>query len=239
MNEATDVWPEPVEGAPLTERAGAELALAAALREVSDFARSLVPAGSVRAAYEGDLVTDARRLTALAGRALAAAIVVERIDGTPWPALAEATGEELAAARDRWGPAVERWEVAAEQAAVQARAGAGEPGPVLADLDDWLVRHREPGDPDVGDRPVSAALGRMDPLHELLHLAAVRRRLAALHDGSPPTGRLLALVEREAALEDHLAATADDADRPDHERAAERAHTIATHLRARLGHEGG
>ncbi|HZG91770.1 MAG TPA: hypothetical protein VEZ42_16270, partial [Pseudonocardia sp.] len=88
-----------------------------------------------------------------------------------------------------------------------------------------------------GEHPVSDALGRMDPLHELLHLAAVRRRLAGLHDGSAPPRQLLALVEREAVLEEHLATTADAADRPDHERAADRARTMAAHLRARTDGE--
>lgn len=235
MDEAIDVWPEPVDGAPLTARAGAELALAAALRDVSDFARSIVPAGSVRTSYDGGLAADARKLVTLAHQALAAAIVVERVDGTPWPAIASATGEELSEAHDRWEAVVRRRVTAAEQAAGRAAADADEPGPVAAELDRWLVHHREPGEPDTGQRPVSDALGRMTPGHELLHLAAVRRRLAALHAGAPPPGQLLALVEREAVIEEHLAATADAADRPDHERAADRAHTVAAHLRARLG----
>jgi hypothetical protein len=242
MTEASDVWPEPVEGAPLTARAAAELAMAAAVREVSDFARSLVPTGSVRAPYGGRLVADARQLTALAGRALAAAIVVERLDGTPWPDIAGAAGEEPQATRDRWEPVVERWDADAEQAAVPGAPDDPDdpPRPVeaaIAELDAWVARHREPGEPAAGEHPVSAALGRMDPFHELLHLAAVRRRLAALHGGSAPPAPLLALVEREAALQDHLASTADPADRPDHERAADRARTMAAHLRARTDGE--
>lgn len=237
MTEASDVWPEPVEGAPLTARAAAELALAAAVREVSDFARSLVPAGSVRVPYSGRLVSDARQLTALAGRALAAAIVVERIDGTPWPAIAEAAGDEPRAARARWEPVVERWDVDAEQAAVPGPDDADDPPRPLeaavAELDAWVVHHREPAEPATGEHPVTDALDRMDPFHELLHLAAVRRRLAAQHGGSAPPAQLLALVERETVLEDHLASTADPADRPDHERAASRARTMAAHLRAR------
>jgi hypothetical protein len=239
MTEASDVWPEPVEGAPLTARAGAELALAAAVREVSDFARSMVPTGSVEAAYNGRLVAEARQLTALAGRALAAAVVVERIDGTPWPDIGHATGEDPRAARAHWEPTVERWTTAAEQAAVPGATGSEDrPAPVeavLSELDAWVVRHREEPAPE--ERPVSAALGRMDPLHELLHLAAVRRHLAASHDGSAPPGQLLALVEREAVLQEHLAATADAVDRDDHEQAASRARTMAAHLRARTGGE--
>ncbi len=242
MTEASDVWPEPVEGAPLTARAVAELDLAGALREVSDFARSLVPTGPVRDHYDGRLVADARQLTALAGRALAAAVVVERTDGTPWKTLARSTGEDPKTARAHWEPVVERWEVATEQAAIPAAAGDPDDPPVpveavVAELDAWVVRHRRPGDPVGGEHPVRDALGRMDPLHELLHLAAVRRRLAALHAGSSPPGQLLALVEREAVLEEHLAATADAADRPDHERAANRARTMAAHLRARTDGE--
>ncbi|MCO1654101.1 hypothetical protein [Pseudonocardia humida] len=242
MTEVSDVWPEPVEGAPLTARAAAELALAAAVREVSDFARSMVPTGSVRDRYDGLLIADARQLTALAGRALAAAVVVERTDGTPWPAVAQATGEDPRAVRARWEPAVERWETAAEQAAIPVAADDADDPPVateavIAELDAWVVRHREPHDPATGEHPVSAALGRMDPLHELLHLAAVRRRLAALHDGTSPPEQLLPLVQREADVQEHLAATADAADRQDHERAAARARTMAAHLRARTDGE--
>jgi hypothetical protein len=239
MTEASDVWPEPVEGAPLTTRAGAELALAAALREVADLARTLVPTGPPGGAYGGALVADARRLTALAGRALAAAITVERADGTPWSDIAQATGEDPHQARTRWEPMVEQWDAAIEQAAVPAAADE-QVVPLEArvtELDAWVVRHRDPADAAGGDQPVSTALERMDPHHELLHLAAVRRRLAALHDGSSPPAQLLDLVEREALLEEHLAATADPADRADHEQAAERARTMAAHLRARTDGE--
>lgn len=234
MTEASDVWPEPVEGAPLTVRATAELTFAAAVREISDLARSLVPAGSVRGSYDGTLVTDARHLHSLAARALALAVAVERADGTPWPAVAEATGDDPDDVRSRWEPLLERWDAAREQAAVPHVADP--PVPVettVAELDAWVVRHREPGDPDTGDSPVTDALDRMDPHHELLHLAAVRRRLAELHDGSSPPAQLLTLVEREALLEEHLAAAADPADRADHEQAATKARTVAAHLRTR------
>jgi len=234
MTEPSDVWPEPLEGAPLTGRASAELALGTAAREASDLARSLVPTGPVRMSYAGTLVAEARQLTALAGRVLAAAVAVERADGTPWADIAAATGEETEQARSRWEPMVRHWDAAIEQAAVPGGPeDAPEPRAALAELDAWVVRHREPSDAGAGDRPVSAALGRMDPHHELLHLAAVRRHLAALHDGSSPPAQLLDLVEREALLEEHLAATADPADRADHEQAADRARTMAAHLRAR------
>ena len=250
MPEASDVrpdpvWPDPVEGAPLTARAGAELALAAALREASDFARAMVPSAPTPEAYRGTLVADARRLTGLAGRALAAAIAVERADGTPWPEIARAIGDEPGHTREHWEPMVRQWDVVTEQAAIpQAPEDADDPpGSVettTAELDAWIVRHREAdaasagsGEPAPDDRPLSDALARMDPYHELLHLAAVRRRLATLYDGSSPPARLLDLVEREAVLEEHLAAEADPADRADHERAAARARTVAAHLRAR------
>ena len=198
--------------------------------------------GRCRASYGGRLVAEARQLTALAGRALAAAIVVERTDGTTWPEIAKATGEDVRTVRTQWGSAVEHWEEAVEGAAVpRAEDDPDEPPvpveAVIAELDAWVVRHREPDEPATAERPVSDALDRMDPLHELLHLAAVRRRLAARHDGSSPPGQLLALVEREALIEEHLAATADADDRPEHERAASRARTMAAHLRARTDGE--
>ncbi|GAA4558145.1 hypothetical protein [Pseudonocardia xishanensis] len=232
MTETSDVWPEPVAGAPLTTRASAELALAVAAREMSDLARALVPVGPVRESYAGALVAEARQLTALAGRALAAAVAVECADGTPWADIAAAAGEETAQARARWEPMVRQWDAAVEQAAVPGDRDDTPVEDTLAALDAWVVHHRDP-DPAGDDRPVSAALGRMDPHHELMHLAAVRRRLAALHDGATPPAQLLDLVEREALVEEHLAAAADPADRPDHEQAAHRARTMAAHLRAR------
>lgn len=234
MTEASDVWPEPVDGAPLTVRATAELAFGAAVREISDLARTLVPAGPVRAAYAATLVADARHLHSLAARALALAVAVERADGTPWPDIAEATGEDPDEVRARWEPLLERWDAAREQAAVPPAAGTpSQADGTVADLDAWVVRHREPEDIDSGDTPVTDALDRMDPHHELLHLAAVRRRLADLHEGSSPPAELLALVEREALLEEHLAAAADPGDRADHEQAATKARTVAAHLRTR------
>ncbi|MGD9986240.1 hypothetical protein [Pseudonocardia sp.] len=238
MTEVPDVWPEPVDGAPLTTRGAAELAFAVAVREVSDVARSLIPAGSVRDSYEGTLVADARRLHGLAARALALAVAAERADGTTWAGVAAATGEEPERARAHWEPLVQRWDAAMEQAAVPRVDDDPDdvPAPVeatIAELDGWVVRHREPTDPDTGDRPLSDALGRMDPHHELLHLAALRRRLATLHDGSSPPAQLLGLVEREALLEEHLAAAADPSDRADHEQAAAKARTVAAHLRTR------
>ncbi|ODU05105.1 MAG: hypothetical protein ABS81_08525 [Pseudonocardia sp. SCN 72-86] len=234
MTEASDVWPEPVDGAPLTVRATAELAFGAAVREISDLARSLVPAGPVRSSHAGALVVDARHLHSLAARALALAVAVERADGTPWPDIAEATGEDPDEVRGRWEPLLERWDAAREQAAVPHPADdPPQTETTIAELDSWVVRHREPADVDTGDSPVTDALDRMDPHHELLHLAAVRRRLAELHDGSSPPAQLLVLVEREAVLEEHLAASADPGDRADHEEAATKARTVAAHLRTR------
>jgi hypothetical protein len=242
MTDPSDVWPAPLDGAPLTARAAAELALATAAREVADLARSLVAAGGGTTAHGGTVAGTARQLTALAGRVLTAAVVVERADGTTWEAIAEATGDGgPQAARSRWQPTVDRWDTAVEQAAAPTPAEEDDrPAPAesaLAELDAWVVRHREPHDPDTGEHPVSAALDRMNPLHELMHLAAVRRRLAASHDGSSPPAQLLPLVERQALLEEHLAATGDPADRPEHEEAANRARAMVAHLRARTGDE--
>jgi hypothetical protein len=192
MTEASDVWPEPVEGAPLTARASAELALAAALREVSDLARSLVPTGPARTRYDGLLVADAGSSP-------------HSPDGpsrprSSWNGPTAPPGRPSrrppARIRRRPGPTGNAGRALGER----HRAGrdprpAGDPDDppvtvdaVIAELDAWIVRHREPGHPIGGEHPVSDALGRMDPLHELLHLAAVRRRLAGLHDGSAPPG---------------------------------------------------
>ncbi|WP_297648368.1 YegP family protein [Pseudonocardia sp.] len=82
------------------------------------------------------------------------------------------------------------------------------PGLVARQLDEWVVRHREPGDPVAGEHAVSDALERMNPLRELLHLDGVRRQLWASYEGAPPLALLAPLAEREAELEEALAASA-------------------------------
>jgi hypothetical protein len=214
---------QPAPGAPLTSRALAHLALGVAARETSDFARGLVPTGPARSGYDGALLADAVRIAELAQRVLAAAVVVERADGTTWEEIGEALGITRQSAHKRWQPTVAAWDDQLEQASTPGPGAEDDPvaraaGPTLvaAELDEWVVRHREPRDPIEGEHPVSEVLELMDPLRELLHLAGVRRQLSALHDGQPPAAALARLLEREAVLEEAVAAAATVDDTGEH-----------------------
>lgn len=181
LGRVDEILPAPVPGAPLTSGSLARLSLGVAARDVADFSRSIVPTGPPpRGGYGAALLADALRLQVLAERVLAAAVVAERLDGTEWDELAAETGESPDATRERWQPAVASWERAVEHAAAfggdpdTPRALAG-PAAVAAALDRWVGFHREPGDPVLGEQAVTSGLQQMDPLRELLHLAAVRR----------------------------------------------------------------
>lgn len=230
----------PVRGAPYTSRAMAHLELAVAARDVSDFARTLVPTGPrPRGVYGGVLLSDARRIAELAARVLAAAVVLEREDGTTWQEIAGTLEVTRSSAHKRWAPVVTQWQAQVAEASVSgAVAGSavagGEVAMLVAELDAWVVRHREHLDPVPSERPVGAALEQLDPVQELQHLAVCRRRLWAEHGeagGAPDPAVLLPLVEREAVLEEALAAAGALEGRDQHRAAAARAWGYAAQLR--------
>jgi hypothetical protein len=79
-----------------------------------------------------------------------------------------------------------------------------EPEQVARELDDWVLRHREPLDPINGSTPVTDSIQRMHPALELMHLHAQRALLN--HTGAhPPATILAAIAEREALVHDALA----------------------------------
>lgn len=203
----TELWPEPVPGAPYTSRSLAQLALGVAARVASDFARSMVPTGRRRAAYDGVLLADALSLCAHAERILEAAVVVERADGTAWEEIADSLGVTPSTAQERWQPAAQRWQDQVEIASMPGHAADDLPG-VLADrpghlahqLDEWVLRHRELIDPIDGEHPVTDVLEPMNPLLELLHLRGQLQRLRD-SDVEPSPGVLSSLIEREAIVQ--------------------------------------
>lgn len=189
-----NLWAAPAPGAPFTSRSLAHLQLAETARELSDWARHLVPAGRrPDQAYDGTLVTDAAALVELAGHVLTAAVLVERQDGCGWGAIAEVLDVAEADVRQRWEPITDVW--GQEQPGCSPRAAAQEASRAeqLRTLDAWVVRHRDPGDPDHGPAPVSAVLERQHPLLELVHLQGLDR-LRTEEFGA-------ASVERRAVLE--------------------------------------
>ncbi|MDN5918514.1 MAG: hypothetical protein L0I76_26015 [Pseudonocardia sp.] len=210
----SELWPAPVSGAPFTARSVAHLLLAAAARDTAQWSGRMVPAG-VRASpvYGGSLVADAMALRERADQVLAAAVLVEREDGTDWVELAEGLGVDVAAAHQRWAGEHHQWRTDLDRpdpalSAVeieQARRDA------LGELDAWAVRHHEPDDPEVGPAPVSAAMERMNPLLELLHLQAREEHLA--ENEAAPAPERAAVLERVAVLERRAVVCAELAER--------------------------
>ncbi|GJF01458.1 hypothetical protein PSD17_04220 [Pseudonocardia sp. D17] len=196
--------PAPVAGAPLTSGSLAWLALAATARELSDFARGLVASPSPGdSGYDGALLVDALRVRELAEQVLNAAILTERLTGTGWSELADELGAGAAEVQQRWQPAVAAWDHQVEHAAAfgstsNTPRAVAEPVAVADELDQWVSTHHETGDPPVGQQPVTSGLAQMDPLRELLHLAALRRLYGA-------KGQCTAdLAAREATVEHAL-----------------------------------
>ncbi len=199
--------PAPVAGAPLTSGSLARLALGAVARELSDFARGLVaspsPGGS---GYDGALLVDALRVRELAEQVLHAAVLTERLTGTGWSELADELDAGAAEVQQRWQPAVTAWDHQVEHAAAFGASpdtprAIAEPAAVADELDQWVSTHQEAGDPPIGEHPVTSGLAQMDPLRELLHLAALRRLYGA--KGQCSAG----LAAREATVEHALGHT--------------------------------
>ncbi len=231
----SDLWPEPVPGAPYTSRSLAQLALGVAARHISDFARGLVPTGRHRITYDGMLLADALRLHQLAQNVLDAAIVLEREDGTSWDEIADTMHVTPTVAKDRWQPAEQRWHDHVELAATPGHHHelpgtlTDRPEDIARQLDDWVTHHREPRDPIHGDHPVTDTLETMHPMLELLHLRGQQDRLRQTHP-EPPPQLLASILEREAivhaALADH-----PDTGAPEHTDDTAQARAYAAQLR--------
>lgn len=232
-----DLWPEPVPGAPYTSSSMAALVLGAASRRVADYARSMVPTGPRTVPYEGSMLAGALQLAVLVQHVVEAAVVLEREDGTCWQEIADTsaaqthpsvaprsgagedgTGGEAGGREQerRWAAVLQRWQSDLELAALPGCVGAGDLLDVLADppeqvareLDEWVLRHHERGvDPDVTAAPVSDGLERMDPGRELMHLAALRRRLEVV-GAHPWADQLGPILAREALVDAALDSSA-------------------------------
>lgn len=236
----SDLWPDPVPGAPCTALSLAQLALGHAAREVSDFARNMVPTGRDRIAYDGAVLDGARRLRDLTDRVLAAAVLVEREDGTGWDEIADTLHTTRTEAHHQWSPVVDQWHDQILRADTPRPTDQHEPDPpptallnppehLAHQLDDWVLRHREPLDPDHGPHPVTDTLHRMHPALELLHLRDQRNRL---HHTQPTDTTALAVIAERAALLHDALATNPHNPAPEHTADAARARTHAAQLRA-------
>jgi hypothetical protein len=75
--------------------------------------------------------------------------------------------------------------------------------------DEWVTHHTQHGDLGRGDAAVSRLVRRMDPLAESAYLSRQRQRLLDDYIVPPPV-LLAAIAERQAVLNETLAAAADD-----------------------------
>jgi hypothetical protein len=133
--------------------ASAELRLAETARVSSDFARGMVPAGSPAVLLPAVLVDDAIQLMRHAQDVLASAVRVELAAGTSRRALADALGEHEDATRSRS-------EILLDE--VPADISSEDLVDRLFDLDAWVRRHHEDGDPRLTAHPVTdAVLGHL------------------------------------------------------------------------------
>ena len=203
-------------GARYSHAARARLALSVAAKGVSDEARGLVSADD-RGTGAGEIVEWAVQLVDDARAVVDRAVVYERERGASWQTIGAAIGISRQTAHERfaeversWKDALGRSDAAAGPGGRRAQglpAGAEDPEGWGRHLDQWVIRHREPGDLDTGEHPVS---GQQRP--QSLLEAAVELR----HEGHELTSRGASLAERfafherKAALLEQIAAADPD-----------------------------
>jgi len=178
----------------------ARLALSVAAKGVSDEARGLVSADD-RGTGAGEIVEWAVQLVDDARAVLDRAVVYERERGASWQTIGAAIGISRQTAHERFAEVERCWKEALGRSDAAAGRGRQAPGlpPGAEDpegwgrqLDQWVIRHREPGDFDSGEYAVSGQQGPQSLLE-----AAVELR----HDGQELTGRGASLAERFAFYE--------------------------------------
>jgi hypothetical protein len=121
------------------------------------------------------------------------AVVAERYRGTSWAEIGEALGVTRQAAHERYADAEREVREALlfpgrdgeEPGALGWWAspdGLAHPEETARDLDEWERRHREPTDPDRGDRAVSAGLKPRTVTDEIGTVLALSKLLREAHD---------------------------------------------------------
>lgn len=215
---ATELGPGPAPGSPYTKLSLAELRLAVAAAEAADSARRMVPTGTPQPGHytPGVRLADALRMLNQAQRVVDAAVIVELEHHRTVEDLTTTAAEEGAPVSDprHWAELEQRWTgwtTALRHAHATGSAIPNDvpeelqdPDTMLARLDQWAVRHREPGDLHDGARPVSDRMQRMDTFTEMMQLSTERGRLLD-HHLAPPAELLLPLYEREAELAERMA----------------------------------
>ncbi|MEV6071938.1 hypothetical protein AB0L82_35820 [Nocardia sp. NPDC052001] len=214
--------PDVAESSPYTERSHADLELGELAREVSDFARRMVPTGPRGESTSGYRLADALALQALVGRLVEAVVVTERQNYVSWRRLGEIADPPVSdsTAHGRWSPAETEWKTQRRKWLRHNVMGGPDRDDTVAEraarLDQWVTRHTEPGDLDHGPHPVTDRLDRMDPATESVHLSVLRQILLSdcpatpgapgTDDAGLPLDLLLPLEQRQAAVDAALAA---------------------------------
>lgn len=207
--------------APWTEASRARVVVAMEAAELADRAQAMVPIveGELRAdgrvEYPGERIQAAAHLVFQAQQVLTGAVVAERLGGASWEQIGAALGVSRQAAHERYAAEEKRFrdELAhpenpdytgeVGQFRYRLHPGARDPEGQAAELDAWVVRHRD--DPDEDPNPVSRGLVRMDPDAELAALSDRRHALFREHT-LPPATELLAILRRELVLWEQILA---------------------------------
>jgi hypothetical protein len=199
-----------------SHEARARLALSAAAKELSDYARGLVSADD-RGTGPGEVVERAVQLVDDARGMLERAVVYERERGASWQTIGAALGISRQTAHERFAELERRWKDALHRADAEAGPG-GRPArrlPAGADdperwgrlLDWWVIRHRESTDLDSGEHPVS---GQQGPQSPQAAAAELRRDGYELITRGASLAERFSFYERKAELLDQISAADPD-----------------------------
>jgi hypothetical protein len=194
------------EAAPCTKESRARIAFADMARNIAEAVIRLVRVNEP--ATDMGLINEVNTFVKASQGLLTRAVVAARADpAQSWEKIGSTLGMTRQSAQARFGAAVDAWD--AWEASVES--GEARPADVrditalAAELDDWLLRHR---DPDMylahPDKPVSGGLVRMNPDEEVADITRRERLLWQQHD-QPPLDQLAALADREAVLHDRMA----------------------------------
>jgi hypothetical protein len=192
--------------------AQARVALSVAAREVSDYARGLVPADD-RGSGAGEVLERAAQLVDEARNVLERAVVYEREQGASWQTIGAALGISRQTAHERFAEIERRWQDALRRPYAEAGPGgrltlrlpdgAEDPKRWGQQLDSWVIRHRERADMDTGEHPVSGRQRAQSLLEASGDLVKEGRELTTR--GASMAERF-AFYERKAALLQQIAA---------------------------------
>lgn len=219
--------------------AQARIALSASARQVSDGSRRLVSADD-RNSGAGEIVEQAGQLVDDAHVLLDRAVIYERERGASWQTVGAALGISRQTAHERFAEIERQWKDALRRPYAEAGpggprtqrlpAGAEDPERWAQQLDEWVVRHREPSDLDTSEHPVS---GQQGPQSLQAAAAELRRDGYELTSRGASLTERFAFYERKADLLEQIAAA--DPDDPAASQAAAAARGQLEEARRRTG----